>query len=1367
MLACYASTTHMHFHILQIALPLLPAQASSLAAQGTLHAIRDAPLYQWLPNDIEFANPAFGASLDRALADACEQLRIDHDKVSFSLYKMLLHTQGAQAQTLHLRGNAPADTIGSLVLMPPAIYSGGRITIKRQGSTVPEIYSFSTPNKYDWAYFALFNCATYDIEPLETGSRLMLIYNIVQNDLAAAIATKATKIPPLIQYRDAAQIRCEFLAATQAWDIAKTAPSSNPGGSDRRNQRQIILMLENQYGSIQAGSTPAKSHFKSNDRKIVELLQECIREGANVDWCVGKGVYRLNGKGKNNPDRSTSASAPEYVFDRSTKEELEINIGQFGTATFTKHGDSGQLTQELVYPRDYFEKLTPNDTFSRRYSYYDDESRIEATRKYASRSCLYIWPRRQTYRSTFKEASSNYDVKKLLSYVSDSSRSRFAGAVQLQNNQGLLDEFVKSAYSYDMKNHVSDITAQIVRFDALDAANSLIGSLSNHSECRCEIWEKCLPLFFQHFEASEFVEKLSSFVKGIYLESVAACVLNILAVNAKGMASNLRVHPCKELLFVLSKRIYDKGSNHANRYTVREFARLLGCKEDEYGYYGSYDQWPRHSVSDLLVKLCENYHILEEVESPDAATAASTSSSNPAKSPFHLFIVGVVGALSWNKSTSATTLQRIEDKFCKKDLQRVGTTLALTDAGRNLLGRCFTKDTPLEVAAELTALVTKEAKKRGSEGDASDDVPTSAVNLFAWPLLKGVAKLVAPSFAIALMKRLNEEGSKGRHKEMSKTLRGVSLEIDVYLSYLCGMTTNASAAGTEAKETVCSSDDIADLFCSLGSAFVEHPQDRDMFSRLLSKTCLAAVFACCGEKLSNCIEIWDRTLAFGPAAGLVLQLCELDEASSGAASPAPSSSTKASEISILSKKFLFSFAKRVISSNQVSLTESLSVQKSRSLDEEPTNGTWPSNSVGKIIRYLYSQNSQNDVDGTKFLSATFEALARDRSTATIKSESGAKNSAKRLLCANDIAVAFKRIGLPGLTQVLEDIITRLPFPSSADLLMSLQSSDRRLKSSATSLGIVVEDALGLIESEREAEGLKFQLLLTFIRKRFCFSRLQPPTLGGAHFVSLASNLQQHPALARVILRRLVTSVAASAEEITGFLSAICSAVTNGLHFHENTFLADDFSSAITKVGDFNVISGLFAPVVTTLNTNGRSSDAIFMLHLLLSNAPNVLALNTCATQNLGRIVLKVLDANSVPAGKLSIENRALAILMFWIAHFEGTGPAILRASLATARAPQPLEPAYTAPLVCSTQLVTRLFQLGLQETSQFLVEADTLLSSSAAESKLLASVRVSALFEQVATRAVTNAEKEISSGPPKPTSSYRIVSDADPLGYYG
>ena len=827
---------------------------------------REAPLYQWLPEDVQFANPTYAPSLDRALGDACDQLRVDRDRVSVSLYKMLLHTQGDQAQTLHLRGNAPDGCVGSLVLMPPAIYSGGRVTVKRQGSTVVETFEFASPNQYDWSYFSLFDSAAYDIEPLDTGSRIMLIYNIIQTDVAAAIVSKAAKLPPRIQYRDEAQIRREFVAATKEWDITKTTPSATPGGSDLRNQRQIILMLENQYysASTQPGKTPAKSHFRSDDRKIVEVLQECIREGANVDWCVGKVVYKLSGKGKNNPDRSTSAAAPEYVFDRFTKAELEVNLGsQFGTFSFSKHGNSEELKRELVYPREFYEKITPSDTFDRRYSYYDDESRIEATRKYASRSCLFIWPRGQTYRSTFEQAPGK-GAKEMVNYVNDSSRSRFAGAIQLQNNQKLMDDFVKTVYSYDMRSYISDITAQIIRFDATDAANSFLGSLCNRSDCRDEMKEKALPLLFQTFDPLVFVDKLASLVETMYFEYIPKFVLQIFSVECKGMSANLRVHPCKKLLFVLSKRVYDKGTN-SERHRVRELAKLLGCKEDEYGYYYEDEQWPKHSVSDILVKLCENYHVLEKVESQSSDANTGASGDNPApESPFHLFIVGVVGALSWNKITSASTLNRIQEKFSNNDLRRVGTTLALTEAGRDLLGRCFVEGSPLEVAAELTSLVIKEAGKNESEGVGSDDVAkSSAVNMFAWPLLKDVVKLVAPSFAAALVIRMNKEGSKGRHKEMGKSLRGASgFDVGDFISYLCANITNDPATSTEAKGAAFSSDDVANLFCSLGSAFVEQstPQDRAMFEKLMSKSALEAVVACCGIDVLSTVSYTHLTL---------------------------------------------------------------------------------------------------------------------------------------------------------------------------------------------------------------------------------------------------------------------------------------------------------------------------------------------------------------------------------------------------------------------------------------------------------------------------------------------------------------------------
>ena len=537
------------------------------------------------------------------------------------------------------------------------------------------------------------------------------------------------------------------------------------------------------------------------------------------------------------------------------------------------------------------------------------------------------------------------------------------------------------------------------------------------------------------------------------------------------------------------------------------------------------------------------------------------------------------------------------------------------------------------------------------------------MNLFALPLLKGVAKLVAPSFAISLMRRLNEEGSKGRHKDVGKSLRGINgLGLDEFICYLCSMATNDTAAVPDAKGVATpSSEDIATLFCSLGSSFVEQstPQDRDIFSKLMSKSCLTAVFARCGQEiLSTRIRGWQDTLALGPAAGIVLQLCELGEASSSAdsatstdsSSAAVASSAKASEVTLLSKEFLSSFAKRVISSSQNSVTDSFAfTQNSRSSyvhDDEPANGVWPANSVGKIIRYLHEISSGEippstasssgngngkgtgiELDGAKFLSVTFEALARDRSTATVKTESGAKTSAKRLLCTNDVAVAFKRIGLLGVTHILEDIMARLPFTPSAEYLLSLQSGDRRAKSSAASLGLVTSDALKLIASDTEADGLKVKLLLAFIHKRVVGT-------GRAHFVSLAANLQQHQVLTRKVLGLLcrgrdeASSPAIKIQDIVGFLSAICSAITHGMHFHENTFLAEDFSTAIAKVGDFNVMSGIFSPVITSITHNGRSADAMYLLHLLLSNAPSAAALNACATLNLGRVVLKVLETNN-------------------------------------------------------------------------------------------------------------------------------------------
>ena len=89
--------------------------------------------------------------------------------------------------------------------------------------------------------------------------------------------------------------------------------------------------------------------------------------------------------------------------------------------------------------------------------------------------------------------------------------------------------------------------------------------------------EKALPLLFQTFDPLVFVDKLASLVETMYFEYIPKFVLQIFSVECKGMSANLRVHPCKKLLFVLSKRVYDKGTN-SERHRVRELAKLLAVR---------------------------------------------------------------------------------------------------------------------------------------------------------------------------------------------------------------------------------------------------------------------------------------------------------------------------------------------------------------------------------------------------------------------------------------------------------------------------------------------------------------------------------------------------------------------------------------------------------------------------------------------------------------------------------------------------------------------------------------------------------------------------------------------------------------------
>ena len=94
---------------------------------------------------------------------------------------------------------------GSLLVILPSVYTGGEIHVQEPGKT--ETYSFSDFNSYECSYVYHFGEPNFLLEPLATGSRLILRYNIVQTDKS---------IPPIV-HRGLDVLEKEFLAAVKVW----------------------------------------------------------------------------------------------------------------------------------------------------------------------------------------------------------------------------------------------------------------------------------------------------------------------------------------------------------------------------------------------------------------------------------------------------------------------------------------------------------------------------------------------------------------------------------------------------------------------------------------------------------------------------------------------------------------------------------------------------------------------------------------------------------------------------------------------------------------------------------------------------------------------------------------------------------------------------------------------------------------------------------------------------------------------------------------------------------------------------------------------------------------------------------------------
>jgi hypothetical protein len=169
-----------------IALPLQPDQAKSLAE----HSIQ-APFGRGADTVVDTAvrlcrqvepakirlGAAWNAYIQKRTAAYVDQLGVSNDNVEARLYKLVLYEEGGFFKS-HKDTEKEPGMFGSLVVQLPAKHDAGTLAVCHHGEEI--LFDFSNDSNADFYGAAFYTDCEHELHPVENGTRLCLLYNLVR-----------------------------------------------------------------------------------------------------------------------------------------------------------------------------------------------------------------------------------------------------------------------------------------------------------------------------------------------------------------------------------------------------------------------------------------------------------------------------------------------------------------------------------------------------------------------------------------------------------------------------------------------------------------------------------------------------------------------------------------------------------------------------------------------------------------------------------------------------------------------------------------------------------------------------------------------------------------------------------------------------------------------------------------------------------------------------------------------------------------------------------------------------------------------------------------------------------------------------------
>ncbi|CAF9908337.1 hypothetical protein IMSHALPRED_006643 [Imshaugia aleurites] len=136
---------------------------------------------------VEFRNPRWSKTVQYAVSKSVEQLGVlgGESSVRADLHKLVLYEAGGLPSTEH-DSYAVSGRVGTLVIILPSEHEGGEAVVRLENQK--RTLSINEAREFSYSYMAWYADADYSVEPVSSGYRLVLMYNLIHQtgDIKAA-----------------------------------------------------------------------------------------------------------------------------------------------------------------------------------------------------------------------------------------------------------------------------------------------------------------------------------------------------------------------------------------------------------------------------------------------------------------------------------------------------------------------------------------------------------------------------------------------------------------------------------------------------------------------------------------------------------------------------------------------------------------------------------------------------------------------------------------------------------------------------------------------------------------------------------------------------------------------------------------------------------------------------------------------------------------------------------------------------------------------------------------------------------------------------------------------------------------------------